>query len=63
MTIDKTEKEFQRIRLKNKQKYLDRLFEKFGLTDEILLEQVKINKARNMFDIPDAEECVDEYVQ
>lgn len=56
--MDQTEREFQKVRLRNKQRHLNKLFEKFGLTDDILEEQLKINEERNSLDIPDEEEFV-----
>ena len=56
--LDKIEREFQRIRLKNKQKYLNKLFELYGLTEDILREQLKINKERSELDIPDEKEII-----
>ena len=54
----------KRINLKNRQRRLNEMFEEEGLTDEILKEQIEINKMRNELDIPDDQELVDqEYVQ
>ena len=54
----------KRISLKNRQRRLNEMFEEEGLTDEILKEQIEINKERNDCDIPDNQELVDqEYVQ
>ena len=54
----------KRISLKNRQRRLNEMFEEEGLTDEILKEQIEINKMRNELDIPDDQELVDqEYVQ
>lgn len=55
----------QKISLKNKQKRINEMFEEEGLTDEILHEQIEINKKRNEHDIHDPNEIIDdgEYVQ
>jgi len=50
--------------LNKKQKEVDELFEKDGLTDEVLDKQIAINKLRHAHDIPDESEKVHEdYVQ
>ena len=50
--------------LKKKQKEVDELFEKDGLTDEVLDKQITINKLRHAHDISDETETVHEdYVQ
>ena len=50
--------------LKRKQKELNELFEKDGLTDEVLDQQIAINKLRHAHNIPDETETVHEdYVQ
>ena len=43
-----------KIHLMNRQRRLDQMFEEEGLTDEILKEQLEINKLRNEADISDA---------
>ena len=50
--------------LAKKQKEVNELFEKDGLTDEVLDKQITINKLRNAHDIPDETEKTHEnYVQ
>ena len=50
--------------LAKKQKEVDELFERDGLTDEVLEKQIAINKLRHAHDIPDESEKVHEdYVQ
>lgn len=50
--------------LLKKQKELDKLYEKDGLTDEVLDKQIEINRLRHAHDIPDETEKVHEdYVQ
>ena len=50
--------------LARKQKEVDELYEKHGLTDEVLDKQIAINKLRYAHNIPD-ESCkvYEEYVQ
>ena len=50
--------------LKRKQEEVDKLYEEYGLTDEVLDKQIAINKLRHAHDIPDESEKVHEdYVQ
>lgn len=50
--------------LAKKQKEVDELYEKHGLTDEVLDKQIAINKLRHAHDIVDESEKVHEdYVQ
>lgn len=52
------------LRLRNKQRYVNRMFEEEGLTDRVLREQLEINKRRNELDLHDpTEEINDEFVQ
>lgn len=54
----------KKIQLKNRQRNLDKRFAEEGCTDEILEEQIEINKVRNEFNIPDEKEFVyEDYVQ
>ena len=46
--------------LKKKQKELDELYEKHGLTDEVLDQQIAINKLRHAHNITDETETVHE---
>ena len=48
----------KKVQLKNKQRSLDKRFEEEGLTDEILEEQIEVNKVRNEFNIPDEKEFI-----
>ena len=62
--LDKAKLYFKKIQLKNKQRAIDKQYEKEGLTDEVLAAQVEINQLRNELDIPDSNNVVyDEYVQ
>ena len=50
--------------LKKKQKEVDELYEKHGLTDEVLDKQIEINRLRHGHDIADKSQRVNEkYVQ
>lgn len=53
------------LKLRNKQRYVNKMFEEEGLTDRILREQVEINKKRNELDLHDPSEEVteDKFVQ
>lgn len=52
------------IQLKNKQRVVDNLFEKEGLSDEVLSKQVEINILRNELDMPDSEKVIfEDFVQ
>ena len=54
----------RKIHLFNRQKALNRMFEEEGLTDEILQEQILLNRERNELDIEDPSEADDDgYVQ
>lgn len=62
--LDKAKKFLKIIQIKNKQKAINKKFEKEGLTDELLEAQVKLNQKRHKHDIPDEAEFVyGEYVQ
>lgn len=55
--------------MKNRQKRINDCFDEEGLTDEILQEQIEVNKKRHELDIHDPDETVhttsdgEEYVQ
>lgn len=53
------------LRLQSKQKQINKMFEEEGLTDEILKEQLEVNRKRNELDIHDPNHEVndDEFVQ
>lgn len=62
--LDKAKKFLKIIQIKNKQKAINKQFEKDGLTDELLEAQVKLNQERHKYDIPDESEFVyGEFVQ
>lgn len=55
---------FEEIKLKHKQKSINKKYEKEGLTDEVLTEQMKLNKIKHESDISDSSKKVyDNYVQ
>ena len=53
------------LRLRNKQRYVNQMFEEEGLTDRVLREQLEINKKRNELDLHDPNEEIteDKFVQ
>ena len=57
---DKIKRYLKKIGLKNRQKRINKKYEKEGLTNEILQEQLEINKLRNELNIPDDNEKVSE---
>ncbi len=48
------------LKIRNKQKYINKMFEEEGLTDSILRQQLELNKKRNEMNIPDKSEIVNE---
>lgn len=62
--MEPDERYIENIRLQNKQRYVNKMFEEEGLTDRVLREQLEINKRRNELDLHDpTEEINDEFVQ
>lgn len=60
----KAKKFLHQIQAKNKQRAINKKYEKHGLTDEVLEEQVKLNVFRNLHDISDSSKKVyKNYVQ
>lgn len=54
----------KKTNLRNKQREVDKLYEKEGLTDEVLEKQIEINKERHKHDLPDENEFVyEKFVQ
>ena len=51
--MDKAKRYLHEIQIKNKQKHINKLYEKHGLTDEILTMQIELNKKRNELNISD----------
>lgn len=64
ISMENDEKYIEDLRLQSKQKQVNEMFEEEGLTDEILKEQLEINRKRNELDIHDPNETVyDDFVQ
>lgn len=52
------------LEIRNRQRILNKRYKEEGLTDEILEEQLEINKLRNEYDVVDDSEVVyDGFVQ
>lgn len=63
--MEEDERYIESLRLQSRQKQINKMFEEEGLTDEILKEQLEINRKRNELDIHDPNHEVndDEFVQ
>lgn len=62
--MDKAKRFLKIIQIKNKQRIVDKKYEKEGLSDEVLEAQIEINALRREHDIPDSNNFVyEEYVQ
>lgn len=62
--MDKAKRFLKIIQIKNKQRIVDKKYEKEGLSDEVLEAQIEVNKLRHELDIPDSKNFVyEEYVQ
>lgn len=62
--MDKAKRFLKIIQIKNKQRIVDKKYEKEGLSDEVLEAQIEINKLRHEHDIPDSNNFVyEKYVQ
>ncbi|WP_407415495.1 hypothetical protein [Methanobrevibacter sp.] len=62
--LDKVKLFLHKIQLKNKQRIVKDKFEKEGLTDDVLEQQVEINTLRRELDLPDDSEFIHgEFVQ
>lgn len=57
--IDILTKYIDGFKLNQKQKENDKLYKQYGLTDEVLDNQIEINKKRNELDIADKTELTD----
>ena len=51
---------FHKWDINRKQEKLNKIYEQYGLTDEVLDEQVKINSLRNKYDITDENEIIND---
>lgn len=62
--MDKAKRFLKIIQIKNKQRIVDKKYEKEGLSDEVLEAQIEVNTLRHEHDIPDGNNFVyEEYVQ
>lgn len=62
--MEPDERYIESIRLQNKQRYVNKMFEEEGLTNKVLNEQIKINKKRNELNLTDKSEVIHKgYVQ
>ena len=62
--LDKAKLYFKTIQLKNKQRAIDKQYERDGLTDEVLDAQVELNMLRHELDIADSKNHIhEEFVQ
>ena len=60
----KAKRFLHKIQAKNRQRVIKKKYEKHGVTDEVLEEQVKLNTFRNLHDISDSSKRIyDKYVQ
>ena len=51
--MSKSDKFLQLIKIKNLQRYVDKVYEKEGLTEEVLVKQAEINSLRHEYDVSD----------
>ena len=58
--MDDDERYIEDLRLQSRQKQINKMFEEEGLTDEILKEQLEINKRRHELNIHDPNEEIDD---
>lgn len=58
--LEKERKFLKKIQLKNRQRVLNKQYEREGLTEEVLEAQVELNQLRNELDIPDADNFIHE---
>ena len=58
--MEDDERYIENLRLQSRQKQINNMFEEEGLTDEILKEQIELNKRRNELDIHDPNHEVNE---
>ena len=52
-----------KIQIRNKQRTVNKQYEKEGLTDEVLKKQVELNKLKHELDISDSKKLHENYVQ
>ena len=56
--MDDHEKYMLKLEIEKEQKELNMKYEKEGLTDEVLDNQVKLNRKRNKWNIPDEDNFI-----
>ena len=62
--LDEAKNYLRMIQIKNLQRYVDKEYKKHGLTEEVLLKQVEVNRLRHEHDISDKSNRVhEEFVQ
>lgn len=62
--MDKAKKFLKIIQLKNKQRVVDKKYEKEGLSDDVLEAQIEINELRHELGIPDSSKFIyEDFVQ
>ena len=62
--LEKIKRVYHEVHIRNRQRAVKRKYAREGLTDEVLEEQVAINRLRNMHDIPDKSNFLfEDYVQ
>ena len=62
-SMEEDQRYIEDLRLQSRQKAINEMFEEEGLTDEILKEQLEINRRRHELDIHDPNEEIDDFVQ
>lgn len=58
--LEKERRFLKKIQLKNRQRVLNKQYEREGLSDEVLEAQVELNQLRNELDIPDSDNFIHE---
>ena len=54
----------RKIQFKNRQRVINKQYQKEGLTDDVLQKQVELNQLRHQHDIPDeSKQLYDNFVQ
>ncbi len=62
--LEKIKRVYHEVHIRNRQRAVERKCAREGLTDEVLDEQVAINRLRNMHDVPDKSNFLfEDYVQ
>ena len=62
--MDKAKRFLKIIQIKNKQRVVNKKYEKEGATEEVLEAQIELNKLKHEHDIPDSKNFIyEKYVQ